>query len=377
MTNFSEFAVDFKPSVHHIMVVDDDDDIRDILQTVTESEGHVCTVASDGEMAYRMMQMSEPDVLITDVDMPKMNGIELVKLVKANFNTDVIVMSGFSQHLSYSGFIEIGANDFVKKPVTPTEMITRLNRVLQERHYRHEAQSAHRKLVSVHEALQSSYLDTIHRLALVTEYKDEDTGDHIDRIGHFCMLLARLVGLSEKEVQNIGYAAPMHDIGKIGIPDYILLKPGKLTAQEFEIMKTHATIGARILSESNSEIIQCAQQIAASHHERWDGNGYPQGLRGECIPITGRLVALADTFDALTSKRPYKSAYPLDLALEIMRKEKGFQFDPDILELFMDNIDSIVAIKEKEEDLQHDEWGDCLLSARDRRSCVSQELNYN
>jgi putative two-component system response regulator len=359
------------------MIVDDDDDIREILQTVAESEGHVCTVASDGEMAYRMIQMSEPDVLITDVDMPKMNGIELVKLVKANFNTDAIVMTGYSQHLSYTGFIEIGASDFVKKPVTPSEMITRLNRVLQERRYRHEAQSAHRKLVSAHEALQSSYLDTIHRLVLATEYKDEDTGDHIIRISRFCTLLARQLGLPEKKVQNIGYAAPMHDIGKIGIPDQILLKPGKLTAREFEVMKTHTTIGGRILANSNSEIIRCAQEIAVTHHERWDGTGYPQGLRGDRIPLTGRIVALADTFDALTNKRPYKSAYPLDLALKIMRKENGTHFDPELLELFMENIDSIVAIKTEVEDIKHVQLSEYLPSARDEMLGIGQALNFN
>jgi putative two-component system response regulator len=356
------------------MIVDDDDDIRDIMKEFTEAEGHICTIASDGEMAYRMMEISEPDVLITDVEMPKMNGIELVKLVKANFDTDAIVMTGHTQKLSYTGFIEIGASDFVKKPVLPSEMITRLNRVLQERRYRQEVQSAHQKLVCAHEELQSSYLDTIHRLVLATEYKDEDTGDHIIRIGRFCTLLARQFGLPEKEVQDIGYAAPMHDIGKIGIPDQILLKPGKLTAREFEIMKTHTTIGGQILAKSKSEIIQCAQEIAVTHHERWDGTGYPKGLSGDRIPLTGRIVALADTFDALTNKRPYKPPYPLDLALQIMRKEKGAQFDPELLELFMKNIDSIVAIKTDVEDIKHGGLSDFLLGARDEVLDLGQAL---
>jgi putative two-component system response regulator len=253
-------------------------------------------------------------------------------------------------------------------------MITRLNRVLQERRYRQEVQSAHQKLVCAHEELQSSYLDTIHRLVLATEYKDEDTGDHIIRIGRFCTLLARQFGLPEKEVQDIGYAAPMHDIGKIGIPDQILLKPGKLTAREFEIMKTHTTIGGQILAKSKSEIIQCAQEIAVTHHERWDGTGYPKGLSGDRIPLTGRIVALADTFDALTNKRPYKPPYPLDLALQIMRKEKGAQFDPELLEVFMKNIDSIVAIKTDVEDIKHGGLSDFLLGARDEVLDLGQAL---
>ena len=174
------------------------------------------------------------------------------------------------------------------------------------------------ELKSTYRDLQEAYLDTIHRLALAAEHKDEDTGDHILRMSRYSTFLAEKLGLPPDEVQNIRYAAPMHDVGKIGTPDSILLKSGKLTDQEFELMKMHTTIGAKILGNSKAKILQVAEQIALSHHEKWNGKGYPLGLTGENIPMVGRIVALADTFDALTSKRPYKKPYPLAIAFEVI-----------------------------------------------------------
>jgi putative two-component system response regulator len=196
-----------------------------------------------------------------------------------------------------------------------------------------------------HRELEEAYLDTIHRLALAAEYKDEDTGDHIMRMSRYSALLAEKLGLSSDEVKNILYAAPMHDIGKIGIPDSILLKPGKLTEEEFSIMKTHSIIGANLLAYSKSEILQVAEQIAISHHEKWNGKGYPQGLSGDNIPLSGRIVGLADVFDALTSKRPYKEAFSLEKAVDIIKKDRGQHFDPDIVDVFLNNINEIVTIK--------------------------------
>jgi len=203
------------------------------------------------------------------------------------------------------------------------------------------------ELKTANQELQESYLDTIHRLALAAEYKDEDTGDHIIRMSRYCALIASKRGLTPMEVHHILYASPMHDIGKIGVPDVILMKPGKLTDEEFDTMKTHTTIGAKILAHSKSEILKVAEQIALYHHEKWNGTGYPHGLSGDTIPLAARIVALADTFDALTSKRPYKDPYPFEVACDIIKKERSQHFDPAIVDVFLENIDEIGKIKQK------------------------------
>ncbi len=203
------------------------------------------------------------------------------------------------------------------------------------------------ELKAAHQELRGSYLDTIHHLVLAAEYKDEDTGAHIVRMSRYSALIAAKLGLPGEEVQNIQYAAPMHDVGKIGIPDKILMKPGKLTDEEFDFMKTHTTIGAKILADSKAEILQLAQQIAISHHEKWNGRGYPQGLAGDTIPLAARIVGLTDVFDALTSKRPYKDPFPVEVALDIIKKERGEHFDPDVVDVFFENIDEILKIKDE------------------------------
>ncbi|MBW2091617.1 MAG: HD domain-containing protein [Deltaproteobacteria bacterium] len=205
------------------------------------------------------------------------------------------------------------------------------------------------ELRNLNRELKEAYIDTLHRLAVAIEYRDSETGDHIQRMGQYCTVIARGCGFSDNIIQNLRYAAPMHDIGKIGIPDHILLKPGKLTAKEFEIMKTHTTIGANILADSKAEVLQVAQKIALSHHEKWNGKGYPQGLSKDKIPLEGRIVGLIDVFDSLISKRPYKDVYPIDVALDIIHKEKEEHFDPELVEIFFDNIDEIISIKGKDD----------------------------
>jgi putative two-component system response regulator len=208
-----------------------------------------------------------------------------------------------------------------------------------------ELHEKNRLLNIAHQQLNEAYMDTICRLSMAAEYKDEDTGEHISRISRYSALLAEKSGLDSKEIHDIRYASPMHDVGKIGIPERILLKPGKLTDEEFEIMKTHTTIGARILANSKAEILNLAHQIAISHHEKWDGTGYPQGLTGESIPLCGRIVGLADVFDALTSKRPYKNPYPVEVALDIIRKGRNHHFDPKLTDIFLANTDAILKIR--------------------------------
>ena len=211
--------------------------------------------------------------------------------------------------------------------------------------YGHDLNMSVSELKAANLELQKAYLDTIHRLVIAAEYRDEDTGDHIIRIGRYSALITEKLGVPDIKAKDMLYAAPMHDIGKIGIPDHILLKQGKLTDEEFDIVKTHTAIGAKILSNSSAKIIMLAEQIALSHHERWDGQGYPNGLSGKDIPLAGRIVAVADVFDALRSKRPYKETFPVEVALDIMKKERGKHFDPDVLDIFLTNMDEVLKIR--------------------------------
>jgi putative two-component system response regulator len=210
--------------------------------------------------------------------------------------------------------------------------------------YAHDLSSVVYDLRRANDELEHAYLDTISRLVIAAEYRDKDTGDHINRISLYSAFLARCRGLDALEVRRVRHASPMHDIGKIGIPDHILLKPGTLTDDEFALIKTHPLIGSRILGGSAAQVLMMAEQIARCHHERWDGNGYPCGLRGTDIPISARIVNLADTFDALTSARPYKEALSLTDALEVIRSESGRQFDPELVDLFVRHRDGIERI---------------------------------
>jgi putative two-component system response regulator len=229
-------------------------------------------------------------------------------------------------------------------------------------------------LKKTYKKLNDSYLSTIHRLVMAAEYKDEDTGDHIVRMGRYCMLIAERSGISSKVVQNMLYSVSMHDVGKVGIPDSILTKTGELTDEEFEKMKTHTTIGANILAGSDSEILQTAEKIAVSHHEKWNGKGYPHHLSGKDIPVSGRIVAIADVFDALTSRRPYKKPYPVEVACDIIKKEKGESFEPRLVDIFFDNIDEILKIKKEvgpAEDIVIDEF---FWSERDIKEDIKKKI---
>jgi len=237
------------------------------------------------------------------------------------------------------------AQDFVKiykDTKAKKEELSATNRQLKK--YAQDLRSTILTLETVNKELQEAYYDTIHRLALAVEYKDKFTGSHIVRMSHFSAFIAKKIGLDTHEVMNIFYAAPMHNVGKIGIPDTIISKPNKLTDDEFNIMKKHTTIGAELLDNSKSDILAIARQIALSHHEQWNGKGYPYGLEKEVIPLSARIVALADTFDVLTSKRSYKEPYPISMAREIISEERGKHFDPHVVEVFEKNLDEMVLI---------------------------------
>jgi len=334
------------PESIHILVADDEEPIRDMLQKAIEASGYECSVAEDGIDALRVMDEKHIHILVSDIRMPNMDGIELLEEVKKRHDADVIMMTGYSGDYSYEEAIKRGSSDFVFKPLSPKELIVRIKRVLRERRLITELSSTHQELKSVYDELHLAYLDTVNRLVLAAEYKDDDTGDHIARMSRYSELIAETIGLPEKDVLQIRYSSPMHDVGKIGIPDSILLKPGRLSKEEFDIMKTHTILGANIFANSTAEILQNAHDISLTHHEKWNGKGYPQGLAGDEIPLLGRIVGIVDVFDALTSTRPYKKPYPLEVALDIIKKERGEHFDPAVADAFLSCIDGIVEIKE-------------------------------
>ena len=209
--------------------------------------------------------------------------------------------------------------------------------VKQSLEYAKDLNKTYTELKAAYKELENSYLDTIMRLSLAAEFRDKYTGDHIARISNYSIFIAKKMNLPDKNIQNIFFAAPMHDIGKIGIPDSILLKKGKLNNEEFEIIKTHSAIGARLLSNSDSEILKLAESIALTHHERWIGNGYPYGISGDEVPLEGRIIALADVFDALISQRPYKKPFSIETACNIIKDERGKHFEPALVDLFFEN----------------------------------------
>ncbi len=217
----------------------------------------------------------------------------------------------------------------------------------QMRRYAEDLGAAVTDLRRSRQELEEAYLDTIHRLSLAVEYKDEDTGAHVVRLSRCSGLLARRLGYDGAFASRLAYAAPLHDVGKIGIPDAILLKPDRLTEEEFAVMQTHAVIGAKLLTNSRSDTLECGRVVALSHHERWNGRGYPFGLSGEAIPIEGRIVGIVDVFDALLSTRPYKQAYPADVARKIIAKEVGEHFDPQVGKVFLEHWDDFLAIKKE------------------------------
>ncbi len=350
---------DHSPDKANILIVDDDSAILNLFERAMKVAGHNCSVAHNGKSALAILAHTPFDVVITDINMPEMNGIELATQILTHFSADIIVMTGQAKGYQYDEIINIGASDFVEKPFSIQEIILRIRRVLRERHLKEEARNSH-------EELKQAYLDSIHRLVMASEFKDEETGDHIIRIGDYSSLISQKLDQSDQFIETIGYAAPMHDVGKIGIPDIILLKPGKLTKKEFNIIKGHTLIGAKLLSESKSRILQMARQIALTHHERFNGKGYPNGLSGEKIPLSGRIVAIADTFDALTSSRPYKDPYPPEMVYDILRREREEHFDPDITDIFLKSFDTFVEIRKESGILTQVDLENFKLSERDQ-----------
>lgn len=342
-----------------ILIVDDESANCLLLEKILGCEGYSNLVSvQDSRDVIDIYKTRRADLILLDLNMPYMDGYQVIKALQ-DLNDPllppIIVLTAqhSKEHLHHA--LKLGGRDFITKPFDRVELLMRVRNLL-------AAQLAHcmlyeQKAVLVEmveertKELHSSRLDVVQRLGMAAEYRDEETGNHILRMSHICALLARSMGWSESKCDLILNASPMHDIGKIGIPDAILLKPGKLDPAEWEIMKSHVTIGAKLLESNNeSELLNMARDIALTHHEKWDGSGYPNGLIGEQIPQAGRIAAIADVFDALTSERPYKKAWDVEDANDLIRQNSGKHFDPQIVEVFFKELPNILNIRDRYSD---------------------------
>ncbi len=347
-----------------ILVIDDEEQNLRLMEAMLIPLGYAVILARDGMEALEKVREIPPDVILLDIMMPKMDGFEVARRLKEDEEAKIIpivMVTVLREVEDRIRALEVGTDDFLTKPVDNTELKARVNSLLKVKAYNDhmrnyqnelEAEVAKRteQLRQAFEKIKVASLDTIYRLSRAAEHRDKDTGAHIQRMSHYAATVARKVGLSEETVEAILYAAPMHDVGKIGIPDQILLKPGRLDSDEWEIMKEHTIAGVQILEGSDAESIKLAEVIALTHHEKWDGSGYPKGLKGQEIPLVGRITAIADVFDALTSKRPYKKAFPLEKAFIIIKEGRGSHFDHQVVDAFLAVEDEILSIKERYKD---------------------------
>lgn len=327
-------------SVRVLLVDDDEDDYvvtRDLLADI-EGELFELTWHPTYDTGLEAIGRAEHDVYLLDYRLGERTGLELLReAIERGCKAPLILLTGQGDREVDLEAMRTGAADYLVKGRIDSALIERSIR------YAIERNQAEREI-------QLSREETIVRLARAAEERDDETGWHIQRMSRYCALLAQRAGLDRDRCELIRLASIMHDVGKIGIPDRILLKPGPLTSQEFAIMKTHADIGHRILLGSKAELLTTADTIAWTHHEKFDGSGYPRGLAGNAIPLEGRIAAIADVFDALTSKRAYKPAHPLDKALAIMRDGRGKHFDPSLLDLFLGAVDQVLVIKDQYRD---------------------------
>jgi putative two-component system response regulator len=351
--------------MQHVLIIDDNATnlmlFKHLLSKLPEIE---VTTFDDPLAAVEWCTEHTPDMVIVDYMMPVMDGLEFISTFRGlpgRHDIPLIMITADTESDVRHRALELGAHDFLTKPVDKTELTARARNLLALR--RSQVQLANRaqwlaqevkKATSEIRARESEIRarekEVILRLSRAAEYRDPETGAHLLRMANYTRLIAANIGLPQQEQDLLLEAAPMHDMGKVGIADNILLKPGKLTPEEYEIMKTHAAIGYEILRDSVSPLLKTASILAWTHHEKFDGSGYPRGLQGEDIPLHGRIVAVADVFDALTSSRPYKLAWPLERAIEFLKEGRGTHFDPVCVDAFLSDMPAIMAIRDQYQD---------------------------
>jgi len=328
-----------------VLVVDDVPDNINLLCEVLKDDYRLKVALNGIEALDIVLSDDPPDIVLMDVMMPFMDGYEACKRMKMDLRSrgiPVIFVTAWGEEQDEMIGFQVGAVDYITKPVLPAIVKTRIKTHLSL----YNQSAALEDIVAERtEELYNTRLEIIRRLGVAAEYRDNETGLHIVRMSKYCYVLALGMGMNEAEANLVLNAAPMHDVGKIGICDSILNKPGKLTLAEWEIMVTHTTIGSEIIGDHGYDLMVAAKRIALTHHERWNGSGYPHGLSKENIPIEGRIAAIADVFDALTSARPYKAAWPVDKACEYILQERGAHFDPGLVDVFEANLGDILKIK--------------------------------
>ncbi|PIQ99957.1 MAG: two-component system response regulator [Nitrospinae bacterium CG11_big_fil_rev_8_21_14_0_20_45_15] len=336
-----------------IFIVDDEPRNVELLRQVLLQHGYLnIRATTDSREVLEIYKEFAPDIILLDLRMPYLDGFEVMRQLK-EFNKDaylpILILTAEQDNDICLRALSSGGKDFMGKPINLLEMLTRVNNLLEGYLLQKEVSNQNiileQKVKERTEELHSTRLSVIQRLGRAAEYRDNETGNHVIRMSRFSSLLAKNVGLGEEHCDLILNAAPMHDIGKIGIPDSILLKPGKLNHDEWKIMKTHTAIGAEILSADKSELLQMAQQMALQHHEKFDGTGYPNGLKGEEISLEARIVTTSDIFDALTSERPYKNAWSVEDSIMEMEKVSGTILDPNLVTSFKKILPEVLKIK--------------------------------
>ncbi|MEA2475873.1 MAG: cyclic di-GMP phosphodiesterase [Actinomycetota bacterium] len=354
------------PIAPSILVVDDEAAMRDVLVRLLERGGYSnVRSASSCEEALGYLVTESTDLILTDMQMPRGSGIDLLAYVHAHLpQVATIMITGVDDKVLGERALALGAYGYLIKPFRPNEVLINVSNALRrlalELENRGHRQHLEEKvklrtddlwkaligLEASQKATRASRSDTIKRLAIAGEFRDEETGRHVIRMSRYCEILARAAGANDELCDSIREAGSLHDLGKIGIPDRILLKHGPLTREERSVMETHAQIGHRMLSGSQSPLLELAAEIALTHHEKVDGTGYPNGLRGESIPLPGRIAAIADVFDALTTHRVYRRSYALIEVVEMMKKESGTHFDKQLLAVFWDSMAEVLAVKD-------------------------------